>query len=155
MYVLGADLEGGSGVTISHALTHAGSLRLGQLDAVQAQPSKTLQVREDRLHEYVFHLHALGAVGDDQAVRPEKTQTAKLEVLGDLSHRTIAVLQGNPPEVDPERLQTAEVRRQAAEELLQDLIVDEEQRATATTDRRFVQRQIELAQRRKTRQERQ
>lgn len=155
MHVLGADLEGGAGVAVPHALTHAGGLRLGQLDAVQAQPGQALQVREDRLHEHVFHLHALGAVGDDQAVRPEEAQAALLEVLGDLPHRTVAVLQGDPPEVDPKRLQTAEVGRQAAEELLQDLVVDEEQRAAATTDRRLVQRQIELAQRRKARQERQ
>lgn len=155
MYVLGADLQGGAGVTISHAFTHAGGLRLGQLDAVQAQPGETLKVGEDRLHEHVFHLHALCAIGDDQAVRPEKAQAAQLEVLGDLSHRAVAVLQGDPPEVDPERLQTAKVRRQAAEELLQDFVIDEEQRAAAAADRRFVQRQVELAQRRETRQERQ
>jgi len=37
---------------------------------------------------------------------------------------------------------------------VQNLVVDEEQRAAAAADRRFVQRQIELAQRRETRQER-
>lgn len=111
-------------------------------------------MREDRLHEHVFHLHTLGAVGDDQAVRPEEAQAAQLEVLGDLSHGTITVLQGDPPEVDSERLQTAEICCQAAEELLQDLVVDKEQRAAAAADRRFVQRQVELAQRRKTCQKR-
>lgn len=155
MHVFGADFQGGAGITIAHALADTGGLRLGKLDAVQAQPGEALQMREDRLHEHVLHLHPLGAVGDNQTVRPEEAQTAELEILGDLPHRPVAVLQSDPPKVDPERLQTAKVRRQAAEELLQYLVVDEEQRAAAAADRRLVQRQVELAQRRETRQERQ
>lgn len=155
VHVLGADLQGGAGVTIAHALTDAGGLHLGELDAVQAQPGEALQMREHRLHEYVLHLHPLGAVGDDQAVRSEEAQAAELEILGDLPHRPIAVLQCDPPEVDAERLQAAKMCRQAGEELLQDLVVDEEQGAAAAADCRLVQRQIELAQRCEARQERQ
>lgn len=155
VHVLGADLQGGAGVTIAHALTYAGGLHLGELDAVQAQPGEALQMREHRLHEYVLHLHPLGAVGDDQAVRSEEAQAAELEILGDLPHRPIAVLQCDPPEVDAERLQAAKMCRQAGEELLQDLVVDEEQGAAAAADCRLVQRQIELAQRCEARQERQ
>lgn len=111
-------------------------------------------MRKDCLHKHVLHLHSLSAVGDDQTDRPEKAQAAQLEVLGDLPHRAIAVFQSDPPKIDPERLQTAKMRRQTAEELLQYLVIDEKQRAAATADRRLVQRQVELAQRRKTRQER-
>lgn len=145
MHVLGADLQAGTRITVAHAFTHTGSLRFREFDPIQAQPGQALQVREDRLHEYVFHLHPLGAVGDDQAVRSQEAQAAELQVLGDLSHRPVAVLQGHSPEVDPERLQAAEVRRQAAEEVLQNFVVDEEEGAAAAADRRLVQRQVELA----------
>lgn len=84
-------------------------------------------MREDRLHKHVLHLHSLSAVGDNQAVHPQEAQAAELQVLRDLSHRSVAVFQSHSPKIDPERLQAAEVRRQAAEELLQDLVVDEKQ----------------------------
>lgn len=92
-------------------------------------------MRKDCLHKHVLHLHSLSAVSDDETVRPEEAQTAQLEIFGNLPHRSIAVLQSDPPKVDPERLQTAKMRRQTAEELLQYLVVDEEQRAAAATDR--------------------
>lgn len=146
MHVFGTDFQSGAGVTITHALADTGGLRLGKLDAVQAQPSEALQMREDCLHEHVLHLYPFGAVGDNQAICPEKAQAAQLEILGNLPHRAVAVLQSDPPKVNPERLQTAKMRRQAAEKLLQYLVVDEEQRAAAAADRRLIQRQVELAQ---------
>jgi len=102
VHVFGTDLQGSAGITIAHAFAHTGGLRLSKLDAIQAQPSEILQMREDRLYEHMLHLYPLGAIGDNQAVRPEKTQAAQFEVLGDLTHCSIAVLKGHPPEVDPE-----------------------------------------------------
>jgi len=102
VHVLSADLQGSAGITIAHAFAHTGGLRLGKFDAIQAQPSKILQMRENRLYKHVLHLYPLGAVGDNQAIRPEEAQSAQFEMLGDLPHRSIAVLESHSPEVDPE-----------------------------------------------------
>lgn len=144
--VLGADLEARAGITIPHALADARRLGVGELDTVEAQPGEILDVGEYRLQKHVLHLDLLRAVGDDEAVRLDEAQVAELEALRYVSHRSLGVLEADPPEVDPQRLQTPEVRRQRTEEALEDLVVDEEQGAAAAADLRLVEGQVELAQ---------
>ena len=104
VHVFGADLQRRTWEPISHAFSNTRSLALRQVHSVQTEPRQILKVREDRLDEHVLHLHLLRAVGDDQSVRLEETQVAQLQVFRDLSHRLLAVLQRDSPEIDPQGL---------------------------------------------------
>ena len=104
MHVLGANLQRRTWEPISHAFSNARSLALRQVHPVQTEPGQVLKVRQDRLNEHVLHLHLLRAVGHDQSVRLQETQVAQLQVFRDLSHRLLAVLQRDSPEIDPQGL---------------------------------------------------
>lgn len=69
VHVFGTDLQRGAREPISNTFPDTGSLRFREIHTIQTEPRQVLQMGQDRLHEYVFHLHLLRAVGHDQSIR--------------------------------------------------------------------------------------
>lgn len=125
--VLGANLKTGPGESLPQAFANACCLDLVQLDSVQAEPLERLKVGQKHLDEAVLHPSLFRAVRHQESGRlQEPERVAVSQVFADLAQSALAVFKAYSPEVYPKRLQALEVCGEAAEELHQDAVVDEE-----------------------------